>query len=99
MKQPNILFIMSDDHAAHAIGCYGSVINRTPNIDRIAEGGMRLDNCFCTNSICAPSRAGILTGQYNHLCGVRTLNERFNGRQQTFPKMLQAAGYQTAVIG
>jgi len=99
MKQPNILFIMADDHAAHAIGCYGSVINTTPNIDRIAAGGMRLDNCFCTNSICAPSRAGILTGQYNHLCGVRTLSESFDGRQQTFPKLLQAAGYQTAVIG
>lgn len=99
MKTPNILFIMSDDHAAHAISCYGSKINCTPNIDRIANEGMRFENCFCTNSICAPSRAVILTGKYNHLNGVRTLNENLDGRQQTFPKLLQASGYQTAMIG
>src|SRR5699024_9016595 len=69
-KQPNIVFIMSDDHAAHAMSCYGSRINETPNLDRIANEGMRFDNCFCTNSICAPSRAAILTGQYNHENGV-----------------------------
>ena len=61
--RPNILFIMSDDHAAHAMGCYGSRINRTPNLDRIASEGMRLDRCFCTNSICTPSRATILTAR------------------------------------
>ena len=61
-RRPNILFIMSDDHASHAMSCYGSRINRTPHLDRIAEGGMRFDNCFCTNSICTPSRAAILTG-------------------------------------
>lgn len=97
--RPNILYIMSDDHAAHAIGCYGSRINQTPNLDRIAAGGMRLDNCLCTNSICAPSRATILTGLYSHLNGVETLNDRLDGRQQTFSKLLQGAGYQTAIVG
>lgn len=66
-QPPNILFIMSDDHASHAISSYGSSINQTPNIDRIAEGGIRFDNCFCTNAICTPSRATILTGTYNHV--------------------------------
>jgi arylsulfatase A-like enzyme len=98
-KRPNIVYIMSDDHAAHAISCYGSRINETPNIDRIANEGMRFDNCFCTNSICAPSRATVLTGLYNHRNGVRTLHEHFDGRQTTFPKLLQADGYQTAMIG
>jgi arylsulfatase A-like enzyme len=96
---PNIVFIMTDDHASHALSCYGSVINTTPHLDRIAEGGMRLDNCFCTNSICAPSRACILTGKYSHLNGVLTNGDRFDGSQSTFPKHLQAAGYQTAMIG
>src|SRR5690242_19732236 len=63
---PNILFIMSDDHAAHAISAYGSKINRTPNLDRLAKEGMRLNNCFAVNSICTPSRAAILTGKYSH---------------------------------
>ena len=63
-KRPNIVFIMSDDHASHAMSCYGSRINTTPNLDRIAAGGMRFDNCFCTNSICTPSRAAILAGTY-----------------------------------
>ena len=99
VKKPNILFIMSDDHAAHALSCYGSVINKTPNIDRIAHGGMLLENCFCVNSICAPSRATILTGKHGHLNGVKTLADRFDGRQQTFPKLLQSAGYQTAIVG
>jgi arylsulfatase A-like enzyme len=98
-NRPNIVFIMSDDHASHAMSCYDSKINETPNIDRIANEGMRFDNAFCTNSICAPSRAVILTGQYNHLSGVRTLNEPFDSRQQTFPKLLQENGYQTAIIG
>ena len=98
-SRPNILFIMSDDHASHAMSCYGSRINRTPNLDRIAAGGMRFDNCFCTNSICAPSRAVILTGTYNHVNGVTTLDARLDGRQVTMPKLLQAAGYQTAMIG
>src|SRR5579883_176299 len=74
--QPNILYIMADDHAAHAISAYGSRINQTPNIDRIAAGGVRFTNCFCTNSICTPSRAAILTGQYSHVNGVYTLNDK-----------------------
>ena len=98
-KQPNILFIMSDDHAAHAMSCYGSRINRTPNLDRIAEGGIRFNNCFCTNSICTPSRAAILTGTYNHVNGVTTLAAPMDNRLTTFPKLLQADGYQTAVFG
>ena len=98
-KAPNILFIMSDDHASHAMSCYGSRINATPHIDRIAEGGMRFDNCFCTNSICTPSRAAILTGTYNHVNGVTTLSTHMDNRLQTFPKLLQGAGYQTAIVG
>jgi arylsulfatase A-like enzyme len=99
LKRPNIVFIMSDDHAAQAIGCYSSKINKTPNIDRIADEGMLFTNCFCTNSICAPSRAVILTGKHTHLNGVNTLRDDFDGRQQTFPKLLQQNGYQTAMIG
>ena len=99
MKQPNILFIMSDDHAAHAMSCYRSRINRTPGLDRIAQEGMRFDSCFCTNSICTPSRATILTGTYNHVNGVTTLATMMDNRLQTFPKLLQAAGYQTALVG
>jgi arylsulfatase A-like enzyme len=98
-RQPNILFIMSDDHAAHAISAYGSTINETPHIDRIANEGARFDNCFCTNSICAPSRATILSGVHSHLNGVLTLADRFDGRQESFPKLLQNAGYQTAIFG
>lgn len=98
-KRPNILFIMSDDHAAHSISAYGSRINETPHLDRVANEGMRLDNCFCTNSICAPSRATILTGKYNHLNGVRTLYENFDARQNHVAKILQENGYQTAMIG
>jgi Arylsulfatase A and related enzymes len=98
-RKPNILFIMSDDHASHAMSCYGSRINRTPNIDRIAQEGMRFDNCFCTNAICSPSRASILTGTYSHLNGVKSIEDHFDGRQLTFPRLLQANGYQTAIIG
>ena len=97
-KRPNILYIMSDDHAAHAISCYSGVINQTPNLDRLAKSGMRFDNCFCTNSICTPSRAAILTGKYSHLNGVTVFN-RFDGSQPTVAKHLQAAGYHTGIIG
>jgi arylsulfatase A-like enzyme len=90
---------MADDHAAHAISAYGSRINRTPNIDRIANEGIRFANCFCTNSICAPSRAVILTGKYSHLNGVRDNAVSFDGTLRTFPKILQEEGYQTAMIG
>src|SRR5438046_7622059 len=84
--RPNIIFIMSDDHAAHAIGAYGSKVNRTPNIDRLAREGMRLDNVFVTNSICTPSRAAILTGQYSHLNGVTMFN-RFDSSRQTVARL------------
>lgn len=98
LQRPNILYIMADDHAAHAITAYGSRINRTPQIDRIAREGMRFDNCFVTNSICTPSRAAILTGKYSHLNGVPVFN-RFDGSQPTLAKYLQAAGYHTGMIG
>ena len=98
-KPPNILYMMADDHAAHAISAYGSKINQTPQIDRIAREGMRLNNCFCTNSICTPSRAAILTGQYSHKNGVYTLNDQLEPGRDTVAKHLQASGYQTAMIG
>jgi len=90
---------MTDDHAAHAMSCYGSKINKTPHMDRIADGGMRFDNCFCTNSICTPSRAAILSGTYNHINGVTTLATMMDNTLQTFPKLLQKADYQTAIFG
>ena len=97
-KRPNILYIMSDDHAAHAISAYGSVINKTPNIDRLATQGMRFNRCFVTNSICTPSRACIITGKYAHINGVPVFN-RLDGSQPTLAKCLQAAGYHTGMIG
>jgi len=96
--RPNILFIMSDDHAAHAISAYGSRVNQTPNIDRLAGSGMRFEHCFCVNSICSPSRATILTGKYSHLNGVPTFN-RFDSSQPTVAKYLRQAGYYTGMIG
>lgn len=96
--RPNILYIMSDDHASMAMSCYGSYRNQTPNIDRIASEGIRLDNCFCTNSICTPSRASILTGQYPHMNGAITFNAP-NPTSYTFPQMLRNGGYFTAMIG
>jgi arylsulfatase A-like enzyme len=96
---PNLVFVMADDHAAHAIGAYGSAINETPGIDRLAREGMRFDACFCTNSICSPSRATILTGTYNHVNGVTTLATHLDNRQPAFPDMLREAGYQTALVG
>ena len=97
--RPNILFIMTDDHARHAISAYGSRINKTPNIDRIANEGMRFDNCFVTNSICAPCRAVVLSGKHSHLNGQLTNGMRFDGSQQLVSKLLQKAGYATAMIG
>jgi arylsulfatase A-like enzyme len=97
-ERPNIIYIMSDDHAAHAISAYGSVVNQTPNLDRLAKEGMRFDRCFVVNSICTPSRATILTGKYSHLNGVPVFN-RFDGSQPTVAKYLQAAGYYTGMIG
>lgn len=98
-RRPNILYIMSDDHAAHAMSCYGSRVNKTPNLDRIAREGMRFENCFCTNSICGPCRAVVLTGKYSHVNGFIDNSSTFDGSQQTVAKLLQAAGYQTAMVG
>ncbi|MXV92974.1 MAG: sulfatase [Chloroflexi bacterium] len=97
--RPNFLFIMSDDHAAHAMSCYGSRINQTPHLDRIANEGMRFDNCFCTNSICTPSRAAILTGAYNHINGVTTLSTPMDNTLPTFVKDLHKNDYQTGIFG
>ncbi|MCP3904832.1 MAG: sulfatase [Planctomycetes bacterium] len=97
--RPNILFIFADDHAYQAIGAYGSVINETPSIDRIAREGMRFDRCLVTNSICGPSRAVIQTGMYSHRNGYFRNGNVFDGDQRTFPKLLRGAGYQTAVVG
>ncbi|MBN2030975.1 sulfatase [bacterium] len=101
-SRPNIIFIFSDDHAYQAISAYGgrlAEVAPTPNIDRIANEGMRFDKCCVTNSICAPSRATILTGKHSHLNGVVDNSVEFDGTQQTFPKLLQQSGYQTAIIG
>jgi len=103
-QRPNIIYIMSDDHAYQAISAYGSALKElaaTPNIDRIAREGIRFDRCHVTNSISGPCRAVILTGKYSHLNGF-VANEGqkpFDGSQQTFPKLLQKAGYSTAMIG
>jgi arylsulfatase A-like enzyme len=99
VPRPNILFIMADDHAANAVSAYGGRLNKTPGIDRIAAEGMRFDNCFCTNSLCSPSRATILTGTYNHVNGVTTLATPFDARQPTFASLLRAAGYETMLVG
>src|SRR3954470_15509256 len=98
VDRPNIIFIMSDDHAAHAIGAYGSHVNHTPNIDRLAREGAVLTNVFVTNSICTPSRAAILTGQYSHINGVTMFN-RFDSSRMTVARLLHAAGYYTGMIG
>ena len=91
--------MLSDDHAAHAIGSYGSVVNHTPHIDAIAAAGARLDNLFATNSLCAPSRASILTGTYSHVNGVTTLDTPIDSAQATFVTALREAGYRTAFVG
>ena len=89
--RPNIVFIMTDDHAAHAIGAYGSRVNQTPNLDRLAREGALLENVFATNSICTPSRAAILTGQYSHINGVTVFN-RFDSSRMTVARLLQKGG-------
>src|SRR4029453_17320575 len=96
--RPNIIFIMTDDHAAHAIGAYGSRVNQTPHLDRLAREGALLTNVFATNSICPPSRAAILTGQYSHLNGVTMFN-RFDSSRMTVARLLQQAGYYTGMVG
>ena len=100
-ERPNILFIMSDDHAAPAISAYGSRLAKvapTPHLDRLAREGMRFRNCFCTNSICTPSRAVIMTGLYSHRNGVYKFTA-LDQRQPTLPKYLKSHGYQTAFVG
>lgn len=98
-KRPNILFIMADDHAYQAISAYDNTLIETPNIDRIANEGMLFTNACVTNSICAPSRAVILTGKHSHLNGKIDNNFPFDTTQMTFPQLLQANGYQTAMFG
>ncbi len=98
-KRPNIVLMFTDDHAYQAISAYDGRLNHTPNIDRLAREGVRFDNALVTNSICAPSRAVILTGKYSHVNGVLDNRQTFDGAQQTFPKLLRAAGYQTALFG
>ena len=96
--RPNIIYIMSDDHAAHAIGAYGSRVNQTPNLDRLAREGALLTSVFATNSICTPSRAAILTGQYSHINGVTMFN-RFDSSRMTIARLLQQGGYYTGMVG
>ena len=100
--RPNIVFIFSDDHAFQAISAYNDPrqLIETPHIDRLAREGMRFDRCLVPNSICGPSRAAVLTGKYSHRNGFyNNTNSRFDGSQTTFPKLLRAAGYQTAIFG
>lgn len=98
-ERPNIIFVFTDDHAQHALSAYGSVINETPHMDRLAAEGMLFRDVFVGNSICAPSRATLLTGKHSHQNGQLTNRDRFDGSQMTFPKLLQEAGYATAMIG
>lgn len=100
--RPNVLFIMSDDHTTQAFGCYGSrlaELNPTPVLDKLASEGMVFDNAFATNSICTPSRACIITGQYNHVNGVHDLGGRIEKQRQHLALEFGKAGYQTAMIG
>ena len=101
-KRPNILFIMSDDHCARAVGAYGlrlAKLNPTPNLDALASRGMLFENVFCTNSICTPSRATLMTGQYSHRNGVLDLYGTLPGDKNYLPREMRAAGYTTAVVG
>ena len=98
-KKPNILLIFSDDHAKQALSCYGNKDIQTPALDRIANEGMRFEHALTPNSFCTPARAAALTGKYSHRNGVTHLNQRFDGSQQTFPKLLQKAGYETTLFG
>lgn len=99
MPRPNIIFIMSDDHAAHAISAYGSRVNHTPHLDRIADEGARMDAVFCTNSICSPSRASVLTGTYSHVNGVSSIWTELDYRVPTFIDALHDRGYRTGMFG
>ncbi len=98
-QKPNILFIMSDDHAYQAVSAYGFGLNKTPNIDRLAEEGAIFTRACVTNSICAPSRAVLLTGKHSFINGKVDNVQPFDWDQDNFPKLMQANGYQTAMIG
>jgi len=98
-SRPNIIYMMSDDHGYQAISAYGYGLNHTPNIDAIASEGMLFTRAFVTNSICGPSRAVMLTGKHSHINGFMDNHNTFNGDQQTLPKLLHDAGYQTALVG
>lgn len=101
-ERPNILFIFSDDHAPHAIGAYNGwlkSVNPTPEIDKLAAEGMLFEKSFCTNSICGPSRAVIMSGKHSHKNGFMNNGNSFDWKQQIFPKLLQKAGYTTAIFG
>ncbi len=97
-SRPNILFVFTDDHAQHAISAYGSKVNQTPHLDRLAARGARFLNSFVTNSICTPSRATLLTGQYSHKNGVPVFNS-FDGERDHLAKRMQAGGYHTGIVG
>src|SRR5690606_34244223 len=97
--KPNIVFIMSDDHAYQAVSAYNDKLIQTPNIDRIGKEGAVMRNAFVTNSICSPSRAVILTGKYSHVNGMRDNGTFFDGSQQTLPKIFKTHGYRTAIVG
>ena len=99
VKRPNIIFMMTDDHTTQAMSCYGGRLIQTPNMDRIASEGIQFDNCYAVNALSGPSRACILTGKFSHMNGFIDNASTFNGDQQTFPKLLQQVGYQTALIG
>ena len=99
MTRPNIVFMMSDDHAYQAISAYNNKLIQTPNIDRLANEGMLFTNASVTNSICAPSRAVILTGKHSHMNGKIDNLRKFDTTNVTFPQLLQDAGYQTAIFG
>lgn len=98
-RRPNVVVVLTDDHAAHAISAYGSVVNRTPRIDEVGARGVRFERCFAANSLCAPSRASILTGTHSHVNGVTTLATPIDAAQPTFVSQLRAAGYRTALFG
>jgi arylsulfatase A-like enzyme len=98
-RRPNILFIYSDDHSTRTIGAYGSQINKTPNIDKIANEGAIFTRSYCANSICCPARANVLTGKHSNKNGMLINGSYWNGNQQIFPRLLKKAGYQTALIG
>src|SRR5690242_6310675 len=98
-QKPNVIYIMSDDHDNEAISAYSKKFIKTPNIDRIANEGVRFDRAFVGNSICSPARATLLTGQHSHKNGVIDNFHRFDSSKTTLPKVLQQAGYQTAIVG